>query len=36
VCAMPVQLGPSGVTQVHEPSLSRQERTLVEKAVERG
>jgi malate dehydrogenase len=36
VSAMPVQLGPSGVTQVHEPSLTRQERTLVENAVERG
>jgi malate/lactate dehydrogenase len=33
VCAMPVQLGPSGVTQVHEPSLTRQERTLVENAL---
>jgi len=36
VCAMPVQLGPSGVTQVHEPSLTRQERTLVENALARG
>ena len=36
VCAMPVQLGPSGVTQVHEPSLTRQERTLVENAVEKS
>ena len=26
VCAMPVDLGPSGVTQVIEPSLTRQER----------
>jgi malate dehydrogenase len=36
VCAMPVQLGTSGVTQVHEPSLTRQERTLVENALARG
>jgi malate/lactate dehydrogenase len=36
VCAMPVDLGPSGVTQVHEPSLTRQERTLVENAMERS
>jgi malate/lactate dehydrogenase len=36
VCAMPVQLGPSGVTQVHEPSLTRQERTLVENAMARS
>jgi malate dehydrogenase len=36
VCAMPVQLGPSGVTQVHEPSLTRQERTLVENALAKG
>lgn len=36
VCAMPVQLGPSGVTQVHEPSLTRQERTLVENALARS
>lgn len=36
VCAMPVHLGPSGVIQVHEPSLTRQERTLVENALARG
>ncbi len=36
ICAMPVQLGPSGVTQVHEPSLTRQERTLVENGLARS
>jgi malate dehydrogenase len=33
--AMPVQLGPQGVARVFEPTLTRQERTLLENAVDR-
>jgi hypothetical protein len=36
VCAMPVQLGPQGVAEILEPSLTRQEKTLMENAVERA
>jgi malate dehydrogenase len=34
IVAMPVELGPEGVRQVVEPSLTRQEQTLLENAVE--
>jgi malate/lactate dehydrogenase len=33
---MPVELGPQGVVRVLEPALTRQERTLLENAVEGG
>jgi malate dehydrogenase len=36
VVAMPVELGPQGVTRVLEPALTRQERTMMENAVERS
>jgi len=35
VSSMPVELGPQGVAQVLEPALTRQERTLMENALER-
>lgn len=35
IAAMPVELGPDGVRRVHEPVLTRQERTLFESAIER-
>jgi malate dehydrogenase len=35
VCSMPVQLGRPGVVQIVEPALTRQERTMMENAVER-
>jgi malate/lactate dehydrogenase len=33
VVAMPVEIGPGGVRRVIEPSLTRQERTMLENAV---
>lgn len=36
VVSMPVELGPQGVVRVLEPALTRQERTLLENAVEGG
>ena len=33
VAAMPVELGPGGVTHVHDPTLTRQERTLFDNAL---
>ncbi len=35
VAAMPVEVGPDGVRRVHEPALTRQERTQLENALER-
>lgn len=36
VAAMPIELGPDGVRKVHEPVLTRQERTLFESALEKA
>jgi malate/lactate dehydrogenase len=36
VAAMPVELNQEGVRRIHEPVLTRQERTLFESAVERA
>jgi len=36
VASMPVEVGPSGIARVLEPALTRQERTLMENAIERG
>lgn len=36
VAAMPVELGPDGIRKVHEPVLTRQERTLFESALEKA
>jgi malate/lactate dehydrogenase len=34
VAAMPVELGPTGIVRIHEPTLTRQERTMMENAVD--
>jgi len=36
VAAMPVALGPGGLSQVLEPTLTRQEQTMLENAIEKG
>jgi malate dehydrogenase len=36
VASMPVEVGPRGIVRVLEPALTRQERTLMENALERG
>lgn len=36
IAAVPIEVGPDGIRRVHEPVLTRQERTLFETAIERG